>query len=93
MAELALGVELRQETKFLLRYDSIVRRVNERMDLRGSDLSTLVISALDHNGVVSKRRRDQFQYTVPPEAFDLIEGFVREALAEDPDEEPDAPRP
>lgn len=86
MAELALDVELRQETEFLLRYDAIVRRVNEVVDLRGSDLSTLVISALDNGGVVSKRRRDQFQYTVPAEAFDLIEETVREAMERDPGE-------
>lgn len=93
MAELALDVELRQETEFLLRYDAIVRRVNERVDLRGSDLSTLVISALDHGGTISKRRRDQFQYTVPAEAFGLIEDTVREVLAQEPGENPGSPRP
>lgn len=87
MAEMALDIELRQETEFLLRYDAIVRRVNELVDLRGSDLSTLVIGALDNGGVVSKRRRDQFQHTVPAEAFDLIEQAVREAMERDPGED------
>lgn len=78
MAEQALDTELRHETEYLMRYDAIVRRINEAMDLRGSDLSTLVISALDNGGVVSKRRRDQFSNRVPVAAFDLIEEAVRE---------------
>jgi len=87
MAEQALDTELRQETEYLMRYDAIVRKVNETMDLRGSDLSTLVISALDNDGVVSKRRRDQFGGRVPAAAFELIEQAVRQTLEAVPDED------
>ena len=78
MAEQALDTELRQETEYLMRYDAIVKKVNEQIDLRGSDLSTLVISALDNGGLVSKRRRDQFCLRVPDAAFDLIEDVIRQ---------------
>ena len=81
MAELALDVELRNETQFLARYDAIIREVNAQADIRGSDLSTLVLGAIDNDGVVSKRRRDQFQYTVPEKTFDIIEKAVRNSLA------------
>ncbi|WP_133000581.1 Fic family protein [Luteimonas arsenica] len=73
MAEQALEVELRQEADFLERYDTIVAAVNAEYDVRGSDLSTLVVSCLDNHGVVSKRRRDQFGGRVPEAVFDLVE--------------------
>ena len=73
MAEQALEVELRQETEFLARYDAIVRTVGERFDLRGSDLATLVLSALDNGGKVSNHRRKQFQNRVPDGVFDAVQ--------------------
>src|SRR5690606_40447829 len=78
MAARALQVELRQETEHLHRYDTIIRRIGERIDLRGSDLSTLVLSCMDQNGHLSKRRRDQFRLRVPDTAFDLIEDVTRD---------------
>jgi len=81
MADQALEVNLRENTEFLLRYDQVIREVERRYDLRGSDLATLVTSALTHNGVVSKRRRDQFGGRVPPDAFALIEEQSKLALA------------
>ncbi|MCD9006768.1 Fic family protein [Luteimonas sp. XNQY3] len=81
MAAQALQVELRQATEYLQRYDTIVRRIGERIDLRGSDLSTLVIACLEQGGRLSKRRRDQFGLRVPQAAFDMIETVTQEILA------------
>lgn len=81
MADQALEVNLRENTEFLLRYDQVIREVERRYDLRGSDLATLVTSALTHNGVVLKRRRDQFASRVPPDVFDLIEEQSKLVLA------------
>lgn len=39
MARRALEVELREETEFLDRYDRVIKAVNQRFDVRGSDLS------------------------------------------------------
>lgn len=80
MAEQALDSELRQETEYLLRYDAVMRRVNEAVDVRGNILSALIMSALDNGGIVSKRRRDQFRGQVPDAAFDLIEEAAVDAL-------------
>ena len=93
MAELALDVELRSETQFLARYDVIVRAINDQVDIRGSDLNTLVLSAMDNGGVISKRRRDQFQYTVPEATFAVIEDAVRNSEPTDDEDETAAPRP
>jgi hypothetical protein len=73
MARRALEVELREETKFLGRYDQVIKAVNLRFDVRGSDLSKLVMMCLDNDGKVSKHRRKQFQYSVPEEVFAFIE--------------------
>jgi hypothetical protein len=80
MAKHALEVELREEAEFLERYDRVIKAVNERFDIRGSDLSRLVMMCLDNRGVVSKHRRKQFEYSVPPGAFDCIEEEARKVL-------------
>ncbi|WLI06892.1 Fic family protein [Pseudomonas sp. FP597] len=82
MARRALEVELREETEFLDRYDRVIKAVNQRFDVRGSDLSRLVMMCLDHEGKVSKHRRKQFQYSVSEEVFEFIEQEVGHALRE-----------
>lgn len=84
MAAQALDVELKQETRFLSRYDEVVRRVNERADLRGSDLGTLAMICLDNDGTISHRKRKRFADRVPEGVFDLIESTVRDVLAATP---------
>ena len=81
MAAEALDVELKHETEFLSRYDEVVRRVNERIDVRGSDLGTLAVICLDSGGTISAKRRKRFADRVPAGAFDLIEAAAREVLA------------
>lgn len=77
MAEEALEVELRQETEFLVRYDQITKAVNERYDVRGSDLAILIRCCLDQHGVISHKRRKQFVGRVPEHIFDFIEEIAR----------------
>ncbi|MBZ0090884.1 MAG: Fic family protein [Sulfuricellaceae bacterium] len=78
MAEQALEVELRDETIFLARYDKIVKAVEERFDVRGSDLATLVLCCLDNNDTLSIRRREQFDGRTPEGIFNFIEQCARE---------------
>ncbi|HSI61365.1 MAG TPA: Fic family protein [Ideonella sp.] len=84
MAEQALEVELRNETAFLARYDTIVKAVDQRFDVRGSDLATLVLSCMDNGGKLSKRRRKQFEGRVPEALFGFLEAAV--SAASDPGE-------
>lgn len=81
MAELALDDELRTETEFLIRYDRAYKAVDEAYDLVNSDLAVLLVSAFQNNGVLSKRRRDQFQYRAPAAALDFIEETVKRTIA------------
>jgi Fic/DOC family len=80
MAGQALDFDLRHETEFLVRYDKILKAVNEKFDLRGSDLSTLVVCCLDNDGKLSKNRRKQFLGRVPERVFDYIEDVAREVI-------------
>ncbi|MET0505193.1 MAG: Fic family protein [Luteibacter sp.] len=80
MANEALELNLRENTQFLLRYDRVSRAVERLYDVRGSDLATLVTAALTHNGLVSRRRRDQFSSRVPTVVFDFIEEQASQAL-------------
>lgn len=80
MAKRALEIELREETLFLENFDTVVRAVNEVYDVRGSDLANLVMMCLTNNGVVSKNRRRQFQFSVQAEVFDFIEKVSKPLL-------------
>ena len=80
MAQQALEKDLREETNFLQRFDQVYRAVDERFDVRGNDLTTLVISALQNGGRVSENRRKQFQLTVPAMVFEAIEQACDQAL-------------
>lgn len=82
MAKRALEVELREETAFLEAYDAVHKAVDERFDVRGSDLSNLVMMCLTNGGTVSNNRRKQYQYRVPEAVFDFIEEVSRQVLAE-----------
>ena len=96
MAEQALEVELRQETEFLARYDALIQAANERFDVRGSDLGTLVMMCLDQGGIVSKRRRKQFQGRVPEPLFDFLEAAAQgahQAAAMDDMQDADGEKP
>lgn len=80
MADQALEHDLREETAFLDRFDRAYRLINERFDVRGNDLTTLVVSCLQNNCAVSNNRRRQFQYRVPEVVFDAIEEACRQVV-------------
>ncbi|MDZ3994742.1 Fic family protein [Pseudomonas sp. Teo4] len=81
MAKIALEVELQKEADFLACYDAVYRAVNERYDVRGSDLANLVMMCLTNDGIVSKNRRKQYLYSVPEEVFEFIEQKSQQMLA------------
>ncbi len=81
MARQALEKDLREETEFLARYDRVYKAVDERFDVRGNDLTTLVISALQNQGKVSNNRRKQFHLSVPEAVFEAIEQVCADVLA------------
>ncbi|WP_409286837.1 Fic family protein [Pseudomonas guariconensis] len=80
MAKRALEVELRDETAFLESYDAVYKVVDAQFDVRGSDLTALVMMCLSNGGVVSKNRRRQFAHRVPEAIFDFIEETARDVL-------------
>lgn len=69
----AFEKDLRDETMFLAKFDQVYKRIDSEFDVRGSDLTTLVLSALKNNGKISNRRRKQFKNTASEEVFDFLE--------------------
>lgn len=81
MAQQALEQDLREQTEFLDRFDQIYRTIDDRFDVRGNILTTLIISGLRNNGKLSKNRRKQFRATVPEPVFEAIEQACLDMLA------------
>jgi Fic family protein len=77
MAKQALEQDLKDETRFLMEFDRVYRAIDEVIDVRGNDLTVLVRSALQNQGLVSQKRRKQFKDTVPAEVFELVEAACR----------------
>lgn len=80
MARVALEEDLKAETRYLACFDRVYRAIDERFDVRGSDLARLVMMCLSHQGRLSKNRRKQFRYQVPEEVMDAIEQEATQAL-------------
>jgi Fic/DOC family len=76
MAKTALDIHLRQEVSFLNLFDSVSGTINARHDLRGSDLSTLIVTAFQNGGKLSINRRKRFADRVQPHVLDEIEACV-----------------
>lgn len=81
MAEQALEHDLRGETQYLADYDEVLRAVDDRFDIRGRDLATILRRCFDQQGRISKSNRRQFEPAVPAEVFDFIEERVGQVLA------------
>lgn len=80
MAEAALDIHMRQEVEFLTLFDQVRRHIDARHDLRGSDLSTLIVTIHQNGGVLSNNRRKRFAERVQPQVLDAIEDAVRRAM-------------
>lgn len=80
MAEEALNVDLRKETEFLARFDRIQKALDAEFDLRSNDQHLLILSALQHGGMISKNRRKQLAQRVPAGVFDFVEHLARREL-------------
>jgi hypothetical protein len=73
MAQQALQKDLKDETDFLAQFDALYKAVDERFDVRGRDLTTLVLSCLQNKGKVSANQRKKFSDIVQAAVFDAVE--------------------
>lgn len=80
MAKAALDIHLRQEVSFLNLFDAVSKTINARHDLRGSDLSTLIVTAFQNGGKLSVNRRKRFADRVQPHVLDEIEACVSQHM-------------
>jgi hypothetical protein len=91
MAEASLDTHMRQEVDFLALFDRVKRHINERHDLRGSDLANLIVTTFQNGGTLSNGRRKRYAERVQAHVLDAIEEAVSRAmqgqsLSEDDDE-------
>lgn len=75
-------------------FDRVKRHINERHDLRGSDLANLIVTIFQNGGTLSNNRRKRYADRVQAHVLDTIEQAVSramqgQALSEDEGEEPD----
>lgn len=80
MARASLDIHMRQEVAFLGLFDQVKRDIDERYDLRGSDLATLILTAFQSGGTLSNNRRKRYADRVQPEVLDAIEQAVQQAM-------------
>lgn len=90
MAKAALDIHLRQEVSFLNLFDEVSKAINARHDLRGSDLSTLIVTAYQNAGKLSINRRKRFADRVQSHVLDEIEACVMQHMQGMAPTEPDA---
>jgi Fic family protein len=80
MAKASLDTHMRQEVEFLALFDRVKRHIDERHDLRGSDLSTLIVTIFQNGGTLSHGRRKRYADRVQPHVLDAIEKAVSDAM-------------
>ena len=76
MARAALEVELHQEVDFLALFDDVAHYINQRHDLRSTDLATLIVTIHQNGGKLSHNRRKRFAERVQAHVLDAIESAV-----------------
>ncbi|MEK8030995.1 Fic family protein [Ideonella sp. DXS29W] len=80
MAQASLDTHMREEVEFLGLFDRVKRHINDRYDLRGSDLATLIVTIFQQGGTLSRNRRKRYADRVQPHVLDAIEEAVSQAM-------------
>jgi hypothetical protein len=84
MAQASLEIHLRQEVEFLGLFDDVARYINDRHDLRGTDLATLIVTTYQNGGKLSNNRRKRFADRVQAHVLDEIEAAVARRMQGQP---------
>lgn len=84
MANASLDTHMRQEVDFLALFDRVKRHINERHDLRGSDLATLILTIIQNGGTLSNNRRKRYADRVQAHVMDAVESAVSRAMRGQP---------
>lgn len=71
---------MKSDELYLTQYKEIHRKVDEKLDIRGSALSALVQICISNQGRVPQAARDKFKDCVPDSYFDYIEVVAKDVL-------------
>jgi hypothetical protein len=80
LAKASLDTHMRQEVAFLALFDRVKRHIDERHDLRGSDLANLIVTIFQNGGTLSHNRRKRYADRVQAHVLDAIEDTVSRAM-------------
>ncbi len=89
LASFTLEVDLHQEVDFLALFDDVARYINQRYDLRSTDLATLIVTIHQNGGKLSSNRRKRFADRVQSHVLDAIEAAVARRMDGLPLSEPE----
>ncbi|MDD2712852.1 MAG: Fic family protein [Simplicispira sp.] len=84
MAHASLEIDLHQEVDFLALFDDVARYINDRHDLRSTDLTTLIVTIHQNGGKLSNNRRKRFAERVQAHVLDAIESAVAQRMQGQP---------
>ncbi|EMI6952782.1 hypothetical protein [Pseudomonas aeruginosa] len=71
---------MKSDDSYFAQYKAIYRRIDERLDIRGSALSALVQICINNDGMLPKAARDKFKDCVPDSYYDYIEAATKDIL-------------
>ena len=74
---------------FLALFDDVARYINQRYDLRSTDLATLIVTIHQNGGKLSSNRRKRFADRVQSHVLDAIEAAVARRMDGLPLSEPE----
>ena len=89
LASFTLEVDLHQEVDFLALFDDVARYINQRYDLRSTDLTTLIVTIHQNGGKLSSNRRKRFAERAQSHVLDAIEAAVARRMDGLPLSEPE----
>ena len=83
MAQEALDHDLREESRFIQKFDTVYARVNATVSMNNSDMTLLIRSCLQNGGDLSNHRRKQLTAKGHPVAvLEQAQRVVHEVLGE-----------
>lgn len=71
---------MNNDEQYFMQYKAIYKKVDEKLDIRGSVLTALVQICINNNGTLPLAARERFKFCVPDSYYDYIEIVAKEVL-------------
>ena len=71
---------MKSDDSYLAQYKAIYRKIDEKLDIRGSALSALVQICINNDGTLPEAAREKFKECVPDSYYNYIEVATKDIL-------------